>query len=784
MSRQAKHLLEFGPFRMDLEERLLMRDQETIPLSPKAFETLLVLVQHSERVVLKDDLMKTLWPDTFVEESNLSQHIFLLRKALGEKAHEPQYIVTVPGRGYRFAQKVVDLSEANGELVVQSSSIQRVTIEGAYPAGRSWVPPTAAIFAAAVLLSGGLYWYLHSSAPLTARDTIVLGDFADPTGDVVFDGTLRQGLSVELEQSPFLSLVLEEQIHQTLRMMSQKSNVQLTPEITREVCQRTNAAAALNGSIAMIGTRYNLIVRAVDCGNGGLIASVEAQASDKSHVLDALGKLASDMRRKLGESLSTLQKYNTPIEQATTPSLEALQALSFGLRAQETTGDFAGSLIFFQRAAELDPNFALAYFDLGDSYASVGETVLGAEYMRKAFELRAGASERERLIIEGEYYYYVTGDLRKTRQSYEFIARTYPRYIYSPLWLGLVSNALGQYEEGLKRHLETLRLAPYNALPYRYVALTYLSLNRVEDAAAIARDAHRKGLDSNFGSVLYGMAFYRNDSAEMARQAAGARGKAGDEDLLFALEADTAAYFGHLAKARELSRRAVDSAERAGEKETGAGYMAVSALREALFGDTAKALQQATAAKGRSNGRDTDYAAALALAYAGDSNRAQASADDLGVRFPEDTVVQINYLPTLRAKIAVSRSKTQQALDTLRDAAPYELGMPVYSLYNWPNLYPVYVRGEAYLAAHQGREAAAEFQNILDHRGIVLNEPIGALAHLQLGRAYAMQGDTTKARVAYQDFLTLWKDAGPEIPILRQAKAEYKKLSAPLPPSR
>jgi eukaryotic-like serine/threonine-protein kinase len=339
------------------------------------------------------------------------------------------------------------------------------------------------------------------------------------------------------------------------------------------------------------------------------------------------------------------------------------------------------------------------------------------------------------------------------------------------------SNILGQYEEGLKEYRESLRLNPGIRFYYRNFTLTYLLLNRVEEAAATAKEAHVKGLDSDFlVPVLYGIAFYRNDAAEMARRVGNAMNKPGLEDLLSALEADTAAYFGHLGQARELSQNAVESAERAGERETAAGYEAVSALREGLFGNANKAAQQAAAAKKRSAGRDMDYAVALALAYAEDMDRAQALADDLGKRFSEDTVVQFDYIPTLRAKLALGHSDTQGALAILRAAAPYELGLPAAGFYNWPNLYPVYVRGEAYLAAHQGSEAAAEFQKILDHRGIVLNEPIGALAHLQLGRAYAMQGDTAKARAAYQDFLVLWKDADPDIPILIAAKAEYTKL--------
>jgi Tfp pilus assembly protein PilF len=470
--------------------------------------------------------------------------------------------------------------------------------------------------------------------------------------------------------------------------------------------------------------------------------------------------------------LSTVQKYNTPLEQATTPSLEALQAYNFS----GNTDDDAASLAFLQRATQLDPNFAMAYWQMTGPYTIIGESALAAESSRKAFALRAGLSELERIHIEVSYYYYIIGDLMKAQRSAEVGAQMYPRGGDFRSNLGSVSNHLGQYETGLKEHLEALRLAPNDPLAYRFVAFTYLLLNRVEEAEATGKEAHAKGLDSRLAPVLYGIAFYRDDTSDMARQAASPAGKADDGELLLAMQADTAAYFGHLRKAREFSRQAADSAGRGGEKETAAGYYAVSALREALFGNADRAREQATLAKGRASGRDMDYGLALALAYTGEARRAQALADDFGKRFPEDTVMQFNYLPTLRAKIAILRSNPQQALDSLQAAAPYELGLPALSFYNWPNLYPVYVRGEAYLAAHQGREAAAEFQKILDHRGIVLNEPIGTLAHLQLGRAYAMQGDTAKARAAYQDFLTLWKDADPDIPILLEAKAEYAKL--------
>jgi hypothetical protein len=497
------------------------------------------------------------------------------------------------------------------------------------------------------------------------------------------------------------------------------------------------------------------------------LASTEAQANDKSHVLDALGKAASEMRSRLGESLTTVQKYNTPLEQATTPSLEALQAYNFSLNATETPAAIA----LLQRAIQLDPNFAMAYSGL----AYLAEPSLAAESARKAFELRAGLSERERLRVEAVYHCFGTGDLIKARRSAESGAVTYPRDSDFTGNLLLCLRPLGEYGAGLKEVLKWVRLNPPDSFSNRLLAFGYLYLNRVEEAESTAKDAQMKGLGSRLAPVLYAIAFYRGDTSEMVRQAASAAGKADDEDLVLALEADTAAYFGHLGKAREFSRQATDSAERAGKKETVAEYYAASALREALFGNAERARQQTILAKRGASGRDTDYGLALALAYAGHAGEAQGLADDLEKRFPEDTVVQFNYLPTLRAKRALN-ANPQVALAILGATSPYELGLASRDYYNWPNLYPVYVRGEAYLAAHQGIEAAAEFQKILDHRGIVLNEPIGTLAHLGLGRAYALQGETAKSRAAYQDFLTLWKDADPGIPVLQQAKAEYAKL--------
>ncbi|PYX10163.1 MAG: hypothetical protein DMG85_08365 [Acidobacteria bacterium] len=758
---RSRSILRFGVFEVDVRVGELRKQGVRIKLQEQPFHVLTVLLQRPGEVVTREELRSENWSaDTFVDfDNSLNTAINKLREALGDSADNPRFIETLPRRGYRFITPVTNEgreASATGAAAVSDK--------------RAW--RTAAIMAgvlAAAVSAGGLYWRSHRFPKLTEKDTIVLGDFTNTTGDPVFDGTLREGLSVELEQSPFLSLVSEEGIQQTLRMMGQPTNVRLKPQIAREVCQRTNSTAALDGSIALIGTRYNLILKAVNCVSGELLASTEAQASDKNHILDALGKVALEMRRRLGESLSTVQKYNTPLEQATTPSLEALQAFSLGVKAQ-FAGDVA-PVAFFQSAIQLDPNFAAAYDAMGSENEVIG-TALAVENIRKAFELRTRVSEREKLIIEGDYYHFVTGDRTKAQQSYILGEQIYPREVTFRESLGVLYNALGQYEAGLREDQEAVRLAP-SSITYRFLIYTYLSLNRDEDAAALAREAHGKGLDSSLGTTLYSLAFYRNDTTEMSRQVAAWAGKPG-QDLLLALEADTAAYFGHLGRARELSRQASSSAKRARENETSATYEAVAALREGLFGNANQAGQRTALAKERSGGPDKYYAVVLALAYAGE--RLQGLADNFNESFPENTVVQFNYLPTLRAKLALSHSNPQQALDTLEVAAPYELGLPALWFYNWPNLYPVYVRGEAYLAAHQGGKAVAEFQKILDHRGIVLNEPIGALAHLQLGRAYAMQGNTAKSRAAYQDFLTLWKDADPDIPIFNQAKAEHAKL--------
>jgi len=635
----------------------------------------------------------------------------------------------------------------------------------------------AVALATAAAVSSWLYFSRHAHA-LTDKDTIVLADFANSTGDPVFDGTLRQGLSIQLEQSPFLRVISEQQMQQTLQMMGKQPDVKLTSTTAREVCQRTASAASLEGSIAQIGTHYLLTLKAVNCSSGESLASAEVQASDKNQVLDALGKTASDIRNKLGESLSMVRKFDTPLEQATTPSLEALKAFSSGRKMLSAKGD-AAAIPFFKSAIELDPSFAVAYAWVGRVYGDLGESALAADYSRKAYELRSRASEAEKYFITVSYHVTATGNMEKAEQSAELWMQAYPRSELPHTFLaGIILSELGHFDRAAEEAAEAIRLNPNFPIAYTILTFMDIALNRLNEAKAVQKQASDRKLEFPLSHVaMYQIAFLENDTQGMAEQVAQSAGKPGAEDGTLALEADTAAHSGRLRVAREFSRRAVDAAERAGEKEAAATYSAVAALREAWFGNEEGARRHSAPALKPGARPDVVYAAAMTSALGGDAARAQAFADDLLKRFPEGTLVQFNYLPTLRAMLATRKGNPTEAVELLRSATPYELGGTSTSIIAWNALYPVFVRGEAYLAARKGREAAVEFQKILDHRGIVVNQPIGALARLGLARAYALQGDTAKAKAAYQDFLTLWKDADPDIPILRAAKEESAKLN-------
>jgi tetratricopeptide (TPR) repeat protein/predicted Ser/Thr protein kinase len=650
---------------------------------------------------------------------------------------------------------------------------------GSKPATTStgrWMAIAAVAVVAVALSVGAWLFFARRAHALTEKDTIVLADFANTTGDQVFDDTLKQALAVDLGQSPFLNILSEDKIRQTLREMTRSPNERLTQDMAREVCQRAGSKAYLAGSIAVLGTQYVISLEALNCANGDVLGRQQVTAPGKEQVLPALGKAASKLRNEVGESLSSVQKFDVPLEEATTNSLEALKAYTLGRKTENEKGD-ADEIPFIERAIELDPNFASAYDELAGLYFNLNRPSLGALYVKKAFELRNRVTEREKFEITAFYYDGVTGEQEKAGQVYQMWTKVYPRDPVPYTLLGSDYMVLGQYEKAATETRESLRLDPNSVVSLGNLGAIYLALNRFDEARATTEEALGRKLDHialHFN--LYALAFFQGNAAAMKQQADWAIGKPGAENQLLSLESDTEAWSGKLGKARELSRQAVESARRSDEKEPAALWQANAAIREALFGNAEAARQNAATAVVLAPGsHDAEAQAALAYALAGDAAHASSLADDLAKRFPQDTVVQSVWLPTIHAQMETGRKNPARSVELLQAAASYELGMLSGSASN-SCLYPVYVRAEAYLSAQQGQFAAAEFQKILDHRGLVWNCATGALAHLGLARSYALQGDTAKARSAYQDFLALWKDADPGIPILIAAKAEYAKL--------
>ena len=767
----------------------LLKNGRRIKLQEQPYRLLVALLENPGDVISREELRGRLWPDdTFVDfDGSLRVAVGKLREALDDNADDPRYIETIPKRGYRFlvpeVRRIDAAHQAAHETAAPREDAEPSKTDamqvGLNPKHNHLLTYGIAALTALLLTVGGVFLSQQRmrARPLTDEDVLVLADFSNTTGDPVFDGTLRQGLAVQLEQSPFLSIIPDEKIQQTLGLMGQPVDAKLIPAIAREVCQRTASAAVLDGAIARIGTQYLLTLKAVNCESGKTLASTEAKATDQNHVLDALGNVSTEIRNKLGESLSTIQKFDTPLEQATTPSLEALKAYSSGMQSVRTKGPEAATP-FFKRAVELDPNFAVAYAYLGVMASTTLQPGLSVEYRTKAYELRDRASETEKYWITATYHKGVTGNIPKAIEACDLWVQAYPRSEMPHIYLGAaVLPVVGQYERAAEETTEGVHLRPDFPLAYAFRIRAYTAVNRFDEANATYAQALERKLHTSFiDLVMYNLAFAQNDTARMAQHVAKLENLQRLGHQILNMEGDTAAYSGHLRDARELSRRAMDNAKRGGEKDAPALYSGTSGLREAWFGNTGEARQRATLALKLSTGRDLQYFAALALAYTRDDTRAKALADDLDKRFPEDTIVQFNYLPTVRGKLALNKGDASGAIESLGTSAPYELAATRAIDLDWTPMFPVFVRGEAYLAAHKGSEAAAEFQKILDHRGLVLNQPIGALAHLGQGRAYVLQGDIIKARAAYEDFLTLWKDADPDVPVLQQAKAEYGKL--------
>ena len=622
------------------------------------------------------------------------------------------------------------------------------------------------------------YFYFHRTPKLTDKDTIVLADFTNTTGDPVFDGTLRQGMAVQLEQSPFLSLITEQRIQQVLQMMGHAPGARLTPEIAQEICQRTSSAAVLDGSIERLGSQYVLGLRARDCHSGAVLAQEQVQAPRKEDVLTALDQVASKFRARVGESLTTVEKHNTPLAEATTPSLEALKSYSEGWKVLASAGSVA-AVPFFKHAIEIDPKFAMANAMLGRMYGDMGEDELSAESTSEAYRLRDRASDNEKFFITASYQMQVTGNMEEARHTCEAWTQTYPRDMLPHMFLaGIIYPAFGRYEGIVEESEKAIGLNPDFAIGYSLLTWGYIYLDELDEADKVFQRASARKLDTpHFLVQRYDIAFLKGDQAGMEREVALAQQNSGAADWIANHQAFVLAYSGQLQQATKMSKLAADLAKKDNQPERAALYQTGAAVREAIFGEGSAAVQDAMAGLALSKTRDVEYGTALALALSQDSLRSQTLAGNLERRFPEDTSVRWSYTPTLRAILALNHGEPAKAIELLQVAIPYELGAPQSSFVGFfGSLYPIYVRGLAFLAMRQGTAAAVEFQKILDHRGIVISDPIGALAHLQLGRALVLSGDKTKAKAAYQEFLTLWKDADPGVPILKQARTEYATL--------
>jgi len=662
--------------------------------------------------------------------------------------------------------------------VAPSSSSAVRAAEAPVAGGKLWKVLVPAAVVVVALIAGVIYWRSHSTSPvattpLTEKDTVVLADFDNKTGDTVFDDALKQALAVDLGQSPFLNILSERRVGETMQLMGRKPGDKITLDVAREICLRTGTKALLNGSISRLGTQYVIGLEAVNCNTGDVLAKEQGEASAKESVLKTLDQVATSMRTKLGESLASVQKFDVPIE-ATTNSLEALKAFSMGVRVAREKGPAEG-ISFYKRAIELDPNFATAYALRGLNYANLGQPTRAAEDLEKAYQLRDRVSEREKLRISANYYYIVTGELEKEAQTYQLWVQSYPNDSVPHGNLGANYSALGQYDQALPELKKGIALAPDTVVGYQNISLVYLALGQLDKARAALDSAAALKLDAgSLHLTSYYLAFLQNDTAAMAQHVAWGAGKPGDEDPLLATQSDTEGYYGRLAAARDFARRAVDSAVRADSKETAALWQAIGALREAEFGNGAQARQAASAAVTLSPGRDVKVLAAVAFARAGDIPHARALADELEKAYPTNTTLKLYWFPIVRASIALGSQKPDDAMVALEAVAPYEFGEP--PPFQIGTMYAPYIRGEAYLANHNGAAAAREFQKFLDHRGLVVNYPLASLAHLGLARAYALSGDTAKAKTTYQDFFAIWKDADPEIPVLKEAKSEYAKL--------
>lgn len=782
MNTAPKIVYAFGPYRLDPDQERLLRDGQPVAVTPKAFEVLLALVRRSREVVSKDELMRMVWPHTVVEEANLSQSIFMLRKALGDTSGMRHYIVTLPGRGYRFAEPVREITPNDDDAErsrwqpTAAPVLDRAVVSS--PRGRWKYALVLGVALIALLIGAAILVRTYRPAMLATADPVLVADFVNRTGDPVFDETLRQGLAVQLQQSPLLSLISQDRIQQTLRMMDRPADVPLTPALAREICERTSSSIVLDGSIAKLGSAFVVGLQARDCASGKVLDTEQAQAMKREDVLGALDEIAGKFRSRIGESGAMIARHNTPLTEATTASLAALKAYSQAVRVQAAAGS-AAALPLFERAVAIDPDFAMAHALLGRVYGDLGDSARAMHSTGEAWRLRSHSSDAERLFIEASYQLEVTGNMGAARRVCESWIRTYPRAMIPQAFLaGIVEPVFGNYRAAVAHAREAIARDPDFVIGYGILAYGYQYQGDLAGATrSLDMAAARKLSTPELVLQRYDIAFLRGDQREMDRQASMAKDLSGAEDWMAFHQALALAYRGRVRQADVLSEQATALAMLASQSERAGLFKAGAAWRAALFGDVSDAQRDARAALELSNNRYVEFGAAFALALAGDAAQARALAADLWARFPGDTTVRFSQLPALYAQLAIDGGKPAQAIEALRIATPYEFGAPRSSMHgSFGALATVYVRGEAYLALHRGADAAAEFRKVLAHPGVVGSDPVGALARLQLARAYAMEGDEGKAQDVYRELEALWHGADAGTPAVRQAAAENARL--------
>jgi DNA-binding winged helix-turn-helix (wHTH) protein/tetratricopeptide (TPR) repeat protein len=778
----APTVYSFDDFVLDLDRGCLLRAGQEVKLRPKVFGALQYLVQNSGRLVTKAELAEAVWSDTFVTDDSIVQCVVELRRALGDEAQ--RCIRTVPRRGYVFAAAVSPGAGPPPAATVRADREDEVpsAVEGT-ARRRSKRVTLIALIALAMAAAGGVLLYSRrpaapaGAAALTDRDTVLIADFANTTGDEVFDGTLRQALAVHLGQSPFFEIFSEERIRSTLRYMERAADEPVTADVAREIAQRQGVKAVLTGSIAPLGNHYVISLEAVNAHTGDPIVREQVEAESREQVLRKLGEAASKIREKLGESLGSIEKFDAPIEQATTASLEALRAFSLG-RREQFSGRYFEAIPLYKRAIELDPDFAIAHAGLAITYGTAQEYGLASEFAQRAFDLRARASERERFYISARYYMDVLRDGDQAIEVQELWKQTYPRDFVPRTNLAVRYCAIGQFARALEEAREAVRLSPDAGVGYASLALTLMCLDRYDEArAAIEQGVARKLDPPNARYVLYAVGFLHGDEAAMQEQLDHAAGTPIEAGML-AAQSVTVASSGELRRARGLTSRAVDLARRRGLTEGASQYWAGDALWEAAFGNCREAKRTAARALEIARGRSALSWSALAVALCGASREAGRLADEMAERFPRDSFFNTYWLPMIRAAVEIDRHPAR-AIRLLEAAGPGETGTNA-------ALWPAYLRGLAYLRERAGGEATAEFQRVLDHRGVLSpKDPNPAayslypLAHLGLARAAALTGDLDKSRREYEELLALWKDADPDIPLLREARDEYRGAPRP-----